>query len=75
MASVASDPSAPLLVVNPRAARLRDPARRAATVEVVVRALRARTGRQPVVIDDTEEAASAALRRHAGVLADHGDRR
>ena len=65
MASIESDPSAPLLVVNAHAARLRDPARRAATVEVVARAIRAQTCREPVVVDDTEEAASAALRRHA----------
>ncbi len=66
MASTAGDPSAPLLVVNPRASRLRDPSRRAATVEVVARAIRARTGLEPVVVDDSEEAASVALQRHAG---------
>jgi diacylglycerol kinase (ATP) len=63
MASTAGDPSAPLLVVNPRASRLREPDRRAATVRVVVRAIRDRTGQEPVVVDDTEEAASAALAR------------
>ena len=63
MASLAGDPSAPLIVVNPRASRLRDPARREAFVEVVARAVRMRTDREPVVVDDSEAAASAALER------------
>ena len=65
MASVEGDPSAPLLVVNPRASRLRDPARRDAVVDVVARAVRSRTGRDPLVIADTEAVATEALERHA----------
>ncbi len=55
------DPTAPLLVINPRASRLRDPSSRAAIVEVVTRAVRVRTGREPHVVDDTQDVAAAAL--------------
>jgi diacylglycerol kinase (ATP) len=59
--SHAGDPSAPLILVNPRAARLRDAGRRAAVVESVVRAVRARTGAEPFVEDGDLEATGAAL--------------
>lgn len=55
------DPSAPLVVINPRASRLQDPSRRAALVEDVSRAVEARTGHRPTVVGDTLEAAQAAL--------------
>jgi diacylglycerol kinase (ATP) len=55
------DPTAPLLVINPRASRVREPDRRRAMVEVIARAVRARTGREPTVVDDTQDAAGALL--------------
>jgi diacylglycerol kinase family enzyme len=55
------DPTAPLLVINPRAARVRDPERRRAMVDVVARAVQERTGRRPVVVDDTQDAAGSRL--------------
>jgi diacylglycerol kinase (ATP) len=64
MTSPAEGPAAPLLVINPRASRLRDPARRDAIVEVVARAVHMRTGRQPRTVDDTQEVAAAALVEH-----------
>jgi len=59
--SPTADPSAPLIVVNPRAARLHDPARRADVVASVARAVLARTGRVPRIEDGTIEEAKAAL--------------
>ena len=61
MVTPAGDPSDPLLVINPRASRLRDPDRRTEIVEVVARAVAVRTGRTPWVVDDTQEVATAAL--------------
>lgn len=55
------DPAAPLIVVNPRAARLHDPARRDELLSAVVRAVRARTGLEPRVEDGDVDAAQAAL--------------
>jgi diacylglycerol kinase (ATP) len=55
-------PDAPLIVVNPRAARLGDAAKRAAIVDAVVHAVRARTGRAPRVESGGLEAAAQALR-------------
>jgi diacylglycerol kinase (ATP) len=59
-------PDAPLIVVNPRAARLGDAAKRAAIVEAVVHAVQARTGRSPRVETGGLEAAAQAL---AGAVA------
>jgi diacylglycerol kinase family enzyme len=61
MVTPAGDPSDPLLVLNPRASRLRDPDRRRAIVDVVTRAVEARTGRTPWLVDDTQDVAAAAL--------------
>jgi diacylglycerol kinase family enzyme len=55
------DPTAPRLVINRRASRLRDPERRSAIVAVVASAILARTGREPVIVDDTQEAAGSLL--------------
>lgn len=55
------DPSAPLVLVNPRAARLHDRARRAELVDAVARAVRARTGMAPRVSAGTLDEAQAAL--------------
>ncbi len=54
---------APLIVVNPRAARLHDPAKRSSIVDATVHAVRARTGRTPQVAAGTMEASAAALDR------------
>ena len=62
MALTDIDPTAPLLVINPRASRLRDPRHRRAIVEFVGDAVRARTGRPPVIVDDTQDAAEGMLR-------------
>jgi diacylglycerol kinase (ATP) len=56
-----ADPTAPLIIVNERAARLHDPTRRAEIVEAVARAARARTGRSPVVVGGDIDTARAAL--------------
>src|SRR5215510_8347181 len=56
-----SDPSAPLVIVNPRASRLEDPARRDALVRDVSLAVEARTGHRPVIVGDSLEATQAAL--------------
>jgi diacylglycerol kinase family enzyme len=61
MATSAGDLSDPLLVINPRASRMRDHDRRRAIVEVVAKAVHERTGREPRVLDDTQDAATAAL--------------
>lgn len=58
-------PDAPLIVVNPRAARLNDATKRGAIVDAVAHAVRARTGRMPRVETGTIEAAAAALARAA----------
>jgi len=55
----------PLIVVNPRAARLHDASRRAEVQEAVARAVAARTGRPPVIETGTLDDASAALARAA----------
>ena len=55
------DATAPLLVINRRASRLRDPERRRAIIDVVTTAVTARTGRVPVVVDDTQDAAGSVL--------------
>jgi diacylglycerol kinase family enzyme len=61
MTTAAGDPAAPLIVINPRASRLRDPERRAAIVAAVSRAVRTRTGQDPWSVDDTQDVAEAAL--------------
>lgn len=61
MVSSEIDPEAPLLVINPRASRLRDPDRRHAIVALVVRALQERTGREPVIVDDSQDATGSVL--------------
>ena len=55
------EPSAPLVVVNARAARLHDSSRRAEIVETVARAVRARTGRVPAIEDGDFAEAGATL--------------
>ena len=55
------DPAAPLILVNPVAARLHDPTARTAIVDEVVRAVHARTGVPPRVVDGDLAAAQAAL--------------
>ena len=62
MASTDIDPTAPLLVINSRASRVRDPHQRRAIVELVSDAVRTRTGRPPDVVDDTQDGAEARLR-------------
>lgn len=54
---------APLIVVNPRAARLHDPTRRADIVDAVRRAVRGRTGRDPRVSAGSQAEALADLDR------------
>jgi diacylglycerol kinase (ATP) len=70
------DPSTPLIVVNPRAARLHDRVKRDAIVEAVAAAVRTRTGVDPRVESGSIEAADAALGRARGsplVVAVGGD--
>ena len=55
------DPTAPLVIVNPRAARLHDPDRRASLIEAVIAAVRSRTGLAPRVESGSIDAADAAL--------------
>jgi diacylglycerol kinase (ATP) len=55
----------PLIVVNPRAARLHDGARRTELVDQVAHAVRARTGREPRIEDGAMADAAAALDRAA----------
>jgi diacylglycerol kinase (ATP) len=57
---------APLVVINPNASRLADPTTRARVTSGLVRAVEGRTGRTPVVVDTTPEAARAALAEAAG---------
>ena len=53
--------SAPLVIVNPVASRIADPARRGRLVEAVVRAVEDRTGHGPIVVDESPEASIEAL--------------
>ena len=62
MAETDIDPTAPLLVINPRASRVRDPQHRRAVVELVADAIRTRTGAPPAIVEDTQDAAEAQLR-------------
>ena len=55
------DPAAPLVIVNRRAARLANPARRAEIVDAVRHAVRARTAAEPAIVDGDQEAAMSAL--------------
>ena len=55
------DATAPMLVINRRASRLRDPERRRALVDVVATAVTVRTGLAPVIVDDTQAAAGTVL--------------
>jgi diacylglycerol kinase (ATP) len=55
------DVSAPLIIVNPRAARLADPRRREEVVEATARAVLARTGRPARVVDGDLATAQAAI--------------
>ena len=55
------DPRAPLILVNPRASRLVDPARRGQIVEAVSSAVRRRFGRVPRIEAGTLEATRTAL--------------
>ncbi len=54
---------APLIVVNPNAARLHDATKRASIVEATVHAVRARTGRTPRVESGSMDASAVALDR------------
>jgi diacylglycerol kinase family enzyme len=51
----------PLVIVNPRASQLADAARRTRMTDAMLRAVEARTGRSPVLVDPTPEAARVAL--------------
>jgi diacylglycerol kinase (ATP) len=53
--------AAPLVVVNPSASQLHDPARRERVTTSLLGAVEARTGRVPVLVDSTREATLAAL--------------
>ena len=55
------DPSAPLIVVNPRAARLADPRRRRDITAAIANAVLYRTGRPARVVDGDLDAAHAAI--------------
>ena len=55
------DPAAPLVIVNRRAARLANPARRAEIVDAVRHAVRARTAAEPAIVDGDQDAARSAL--------------
>ena len=61
----ADDAAAPLVIVNPRAARLADPRRRREVTEAIARAVLARTGRPARVVDRDLAASRAALARLA----------
>ena len=56
-----SDPTAPLILVNPRASKVADPAKREQVSAAVIGAVRNRFGREPRVEMDTLEATRAAL--------------
>ncbi len=55
------DASAPLIVVNPRAARLTDPRRRSELIEAIARAVLARTGLPARIVDGDPASAHAAI--------------
>jgi diacylglycerol kinase family enzyme len=54
-------PSPPLVVINPVASRVADPARRERLLGAIVDAVEERTGRVPVVVDESPAAAREAL--------------
>jgi len=54
-------PASPLVVLNPHASRLHDPASRRALTDALVRAVVARTGMTPRVVDGPVEAAQQAF--------------
>ena len=53
--------ASPLVIVNANASQLTDPARRERVTSSLLRAVESRTGRAPVLVDSTPEAARAAL--------------
>lgn len=55
------DPAAPLILVNPRASKITDPARLEQVSAAVIGAVRKRYGREPRVESETLETARAAL--------------
>jgi diacylglycerol kinase (ATP) len=57
--------AAPVVVVNPVASQIADPARRLRIVESAVRAVEGRSGRTPIVVDASPAAARKALGRAA----------
>ena len=61
MPTSATDPTAPLILVNPRASKIADPARRERVSDAVIGAVRNRFGREPRVEMETLEATRAAL--------------
>ena len=58
--------ASPLVVVNPNASQLTDRARRERVAESLLRAVEARTGRVPILVDTTPEAARDALAAATG---------
>jgi diacylglycerol kinase family enzyme len=56
----------PLVIVNRNASQLTDPVRRERVAASLVRAVEARTGMTPVLVDSTPEAARSALATAAG---------
>ena len=57
------DPSAPLIIVNPRAARLADPQRRRDVTSSIAHAVLYRTGRPGRIVDGSLDEARAAIAR------------
>ncbi|MFL5647451.1 MAG: diacylglycerol/lipid kinase family protein [Chloroflexota bacterium] len=61
MTTSPTDPTAPLILVNPRASKIADPTRREAVAAAVIGAVRNRFGREPRVEMETLESTRAAL--------------
>jgi len=57
---VPAAPATPLVVLNPHASRLHDPVTRRALTDALVRAVEARTGMVPRVVEGPVEAAQEA---------------
>jgi diacylglycerol kinase family enzyme len=61
VSEVAASADSPVIVVNPAASRLADAGRRARLVDDVAGAVVARTGQTPIIVDQSLEAARAAV--------------
>ena len=61
MTTPSADPTPPLILINPRASKIHDPARREQVSAAVIGAVRKRFGREPRVESETLEATRAAL--------------